>query len=114
MHQPSHLNFPQLTPKMPKNLQKQPNLHLQYNHELIHFNQPKHGKSQLKLPQPNTPTLQTQLPHYLFIPPPPPTIPLLQKTPIPQTKHLPPFPITPQFLISTNPHVIQPHHPKLY
>ncbi|WP_186309817.1 malate:quinone oxidoreductase, partial [Staphylococcus saprophyticus] len=28
--------------------------------------------------------------------------------------HLAGFPITRQFLISTNPHLIQPHHPKLY
>ncbi|WP_391543827.1 malate:quinone oxidoreductase, partial [Staphylococcus warneri] len=102
INQPTHLNFPHLTPKIPKNIQQHPNPNLQYNHQLIHFNHPKHGKSQLKLPQPNTPHLQTQLPHYLFIRPPPPPIPLLQKTPIPQTKHFPPFPITPQFLICTN------------
>ncbi|WP_186306333.1 malate:quinone oxidoreductase, partial [Staphylococcus epidermidis] len=57
---------------------------------------------------------QTVLPHYVFIPPPARPIPLLQKTPIPQTKHLPPFPITPHFLISTNPHLINQHHLKLY
>ncbi|WP_186310173.1 malate:quinone oxidoreductase, partial [Staphylococcus epidermidis] len=37
-----------------------------------------------------------------------------QETPIPQTKHLPPFPISPQFIPSTNPQLIQQHHPKLY
>ncbi|WP_145520063.1 malate:quinone oxidoreductase, partial [Staphylococcus warneri] len=38
----------------------------------------------------------------------------LQKTPIKQSKHIPPFPLTPLFLRSKNPHLINPHHPKLY
>ncbi|WP_186309729.1 malate:quinone oxidoreductase, partial [Staphylococcus epidermidis] len=46
--------------------------------------------------------------------PPPHSIPLLQKSPLKQTQHLPAFPITPQFLTSTNPHIIKQHPPKLY
>ncbi|WP_186306031.1 malate:quinone oxidoreductase, partial [Staphylococcus epidermidis] len=52
--------------------------------------------------------------NFLFIPPPPPTLPLLQKTNINQSKHIPPFPVTPLFLPSKNPHLIHTHHPKLY
>ncbi|WP_186309602.1 malate:quinone oxidoreductase, partial [Staphylococcus epidermidis] len=42
------------------------------------------------------------------------SIPLLQKSALKQRQHLRRFPITRQFLTSTNPHIIKQHPPKLY
>ncbi|WP_186305666.1 malate:quinone oxidoreductase, partial [Staphylococcus epidermidis] len=80
------------------------NLSLKYNHHLLHLTQTQHPKSQVLLQNTQTKQKITKIPHKLFIPPPPHSIPLLQKSPLKQTQHLPPFPITPQFLTSTNPH----------
>ncbi|WP_186311327.1 malate:quinone oxidoreductase, partial [Staphylococcus haemolyticus] len=63
---------------------------------------------------PSSPQSHTYQSEFLFIPPPPPTLPLLQKTPINQSKHIPPFPVTRFFLPCTNKHLIEKHHPKLY
>uniref|UniRef100_UPI00164999E1 malate:quinone oxidoreductase n=1 Tax=Staphylococcus pasteuri TaxID=45972 RepID=UPI00164999E1 len=38
INQPTHLNFPHLTPKIPQTIQQHPNPNLQYNHQLIDFN----------------------------------------------------------------------------
>ena len=42
------------------------------------------------------------------------TLPLLQKTGIPESKHLAGFPISGQFLVCDNPEVVQQHHSKVY
>ena len=110
----SDVNFGELTRKMAKNLEKQPNVDVQYNHEVMDFNQRKDGKWEVKVRQRNSGSVETQLADYVFIGAGGGAIPLLQKTGIPESKHLGGFPITGQFLICTNPDVIQAHDAKVY
>lgn len=110
----SDVNFGELTRKMAKNLEKQPNVDVQYNHEVMDFNQRKDGKWEVKVRQRNSGSVKTQLADYVFIGAGGGAIPLLQKTGIPESKHLGGFPITGQFLICTNPDVIQAHDAKVY
>ena len=110
----SDVNFGELTRKMAKNLEKEPNVDVQYNHEVMDFNQRKDGKWEVKVRQRNSGSVKTQLADYVFIGAGGGAIPLLQKTGIPESKHLGGFPITGQFLICTNPDVIQAHDAKVY
>ena len=108
------VNFGELTRKMAKNIEQHPNANVQYNHEVIDFNHRKDGKWEVKVRQRNSGDVQTELADYVFIGAGGGAIPLLQKTGIPESKHLGGFPITGQFLICTNPDIIAQHDAKVY
>ncbi|WP_210139740.1 L-lactate dehydrogenase (quinone) [Staphylococcus sp. GDY8P120P] len=108
------VNFGELTRKMAANLEKDPNVEIQYHHEVLDFNQRNDGKWEVHIRNVNTGETQTQLADYVFIGAGGAAIPLLQKTGIPESKHLGGFPITGQFLTCTNPNVIEEHGAKVY
>ncbi|WP_186323721.1 malate:quinone oxidoreductase, partial [Paenibacillus xylanexedens] len=93
---------------------KNQNLDVPYQHSLKNIKPTTNPPCQLTLKNLTTPPTQPHTPKFLFIPPPPPTFHLLHKTPIPQPKHIPAFPLTPLFILSKNPHILNHHHPKLY
>ena len=108
------VNFGELTRKMARNLEKSPQVEVQYHHEVLDFNQRNDGKWEVQIRNVNTGETQTQLADYVFIGAGGAAIPLLQKTGIPESKHLGGFPITGQFLTCTNPNVIEEHGAKVY
>ncbi|MFQ3791700.1 L-lactate dehydrogenase (quinone) [Staphylococcus nepalensis] len=108
------VNFGELTRKMAANLEKDPHVEVQYHHEVLDFNQRNDGKWEVYIRNVNTGETQTQLADYVFIGAGGAAIPLLQKTGIPESKHLGGFPITGQFLTCTNPNVIEEHGAKVY
>src|SRR5699024_704016 len=108
------VNFGELTRKMAANLKKDPHVEVQYHHEVLDFNQRNDGKWEVHIRNVNTGETQTQLADYVFIGAGGAAIPLLQKTGIPESKHLGGFPITGQFLTCTNPNVIEEHGAKVY
>ena len=108
------VNFGELTRKMARNLEKNPKVEVQYHHEVLDFNQRNDGKWEVQIRNVNTGETQTQLADYVFIGAGGAAIPLLQKTGIPESKHLGGFPITGQFLTCTNPNVIEEHDAKVY
>jgi len=108
------VNFGELTRKMARNLEKSPQVEVQYHHEVLDFNQRNDGKWEVQIRNVNTGETQTQLADYVFIGAGGAAIPLLQKTGIPESKHLGGFPITGQFLTCTNPNVIEEHVAKVY
>lgn len=108
------VNFGELTRKMARNLEKSPQVEVQYHHEVLDFNQRNDGKWEVQIRNANTGETQTQLADYVFIGAGGAAIPLLQKTGIPESKHLGGFPITGQFLTCTNPNVIEEHDAKVY
>ncbi|MDW8552729.1 MULTISPECIES: L-lactate dehydrogenase (quinone) [Staphylococcus] len=108
------VNFGELTRKMAANLEKDPHVEVQYHHEVLDFNQRNDGKWEVHIRNVNTGGTQTQLADYVFIGAGGAAIPLLQKTGIPESKHLGGFPITGQFLTCTNPNVIEEHGAKVY
>ncbi|WP_186365086.1 malate:quinone oxidoreductase, partial [Staphylococcus hominis] len=72
----------------------------------INFNRRKDGTWEVKVKNRNSGDVETVLADYVFIGAGGGAIPLLQKTGIPESKHLGGFPISGQFLICTNPDVI--------
>lgn len=108
------VNFGELTRKMAKNIEKHDNAKVQYNHEVIDFKQRKDEKWEVKIRNRNNNAIFTELADYIFIGAGGGAIPLLQKTGIPESKHLGGFPITGQFLICTNPEIISQHDAKVY
>jgi len=108
------VNFGELTRKMAANLEKDPHVEVKYHHEELDFNQRNDGKWEVHIRNVNTGETQTQLADYVFIGAGGAAIPLLQKTGIPESKHLGGFPITGQFLTCTNPNVIEEHGAKVY
>lgn len=108
------VNFGALTRKLAKNLEETPKTEVHYNHEVVNFNQRLDGKWEVEIRERNSGVTQTQLADYVFIGAGGGAIPLLQKTGIPESKHLGGFPITGQFLTCTNPEVIKEHDAKVY
>ncbi|WP_086429552.1 L-lactate dehydrogenase (quinone) [Staphylococcus cornubiensis] len=108
------VNFGELTRKMAKSIEKHKNADVHYNHEVRDFNRRKDGKWEVTVVNRNTGESQVQLADYIFIGAGGGAIPLLQKTGIPESKHLGGFPITGQFLMCTNPDVIEEHGVKVY
>ena len=108
------VNYGELTRKMAKSIEKHPNADVQYNHEVINFNRRKDGIWEVKVKNRNSGDVETVLADYVFIGAGGGAIPLLQKTGIPESKHLGGFPISGQFLICTNPDVINEHDVKVY
>ena len=108
------VNYGELTRKMAKSIEKHPNADVQYNHEVINFNRRKDGTWEVKVKNRNSGDVETVLADYVFIGAGGGAIPLLQKTGIPESKHLGGFPISGQFIACTNPQVIEQHDAKVY
>ena len=108
------VNYGELTRKMAKNIKKHPNADVQYNHEVVNFNRRKDGIWEVKVKNRNTGQVFEHQTDYVFIGAGGGAIPLLQKTGIPESKHLGGFPISGQFIACTNPQVIEQHDAKVY
>ncbi|HEC2146923.1 TPA: malate dehydrogenase (quinone) [Staphylococcus delphini] len=108
------VNFGELTRKMAKSIEAHKNADVHYNHEVKDFNRRNDGKWEVTVVNRNTGESHIQLADYIFIGAGGGAIPLLQKTGIPESKHLGGFPITGQFLMCTNPDVIEEHGVKVY
>lgn len=108
------VNFGELTRKMTANIEAHDNAEVKFNHEVIDFKQREDKKWEVKIRNRNSGEVFTEIAHHIFIGAGGGAIPLLQKTGIPESKHLGGFPITGQFLTCTNPKVIEEHGVKVY
>ncbi len=108
------VNFGELTRKMAKNLNEHDNAEIFYKHEVQDFNRRKDGKWEVKVKDLNTKKVETYITDYVFIGAGGHAIPLLQKTGIPESKHLGGFPISGAFLVCNNPKVVAEHEAKVY
>lgn len=108
------VNFGELTRKMAKNIEKHDNATVKYNHEVLDFEQLDNGQWEVTVKNRETGHTFKQTADYVFIGAGGGAIPLLQKTGIPESKHLGGFPISGQFLACTNPQVIEQHDAKVY
>lgn len=108
------VNYGALTRKMAKNLHDSSNVEVQYNHEVVDFERLSNGKWLVKIKNRNTGDVFEHQTDYVFIGAGGGAIPLLQKTGIPESKHLGGFPISGQFIACTNPQVIEQHDAKVY
>ena len=108
------VNFGELTRKMARHLELDEHVEVKYSHQVLDFERLSNGKWQVKIKDLKTGSVFEEVTDYVFIGAGGAAIPLLQKTGIPESKHLGGFPITGQFLACTNPQVIEAHDAKVY
>ncbi|MGV3244913.1 L-lactate dehydrogenase (quinone) [Staphylococcus sp. 11261D007BR] len=108
------VNYGELTRKMAKGIEKHDHASIHYNHEVKDFNRLDNGKWEATIVNRENGQSEVIEADYVFIGAGGGAIPLLQKTGIPESKHLGGFPITGQFLECTNPNVIEEHGVKVY
>ncbi|MCJ1759446.1 malate dehydrogenase (quinone) [Mammaliicoccus sciuri] len=108
------VNFGELTRKLVKNIEKHENAQVHFRHEVVDFKQLSNSKWEVKVCNLETGKVETHVADYIFIGAGGHAIPLLQKTKIPESRHLGGFPISGAFLVCNNPKVVSEHNAKVY
>ncbi|WP_338121327.1 malate dehydrogenase (quinone) [Mammaliicoccus vitulinus] len=108
------VNFGELTRKLVKNIEQHDNAQVHFRHEVVDFKQLDNSKWEVKVRNLVTGETETHVADYIFIGAGGNAIPLLQKTKIPESKHLGGFPISGAFLVCNNPKIVREHNAKVY
>lgn len=108
------VNFGELTRKLVKNISEHDKADVFYRQEAIGFRQLSNGKWEVKIRNLDDNKIEYHYADYIFIGAGGHAIPLLQKTGIPESKHLGGFPISGAFLVCNNPEVVDRHNAKVY
>lgn len=108
------VNFGELTRKMIANLETSNHISVQYNSEVTHIKRLTDGTWEVRMKNPVEETLAYHTADVIFIGAGGGAIPLLQKTKIPESKHIGGFPISGEFLLCRNPEVVDQHQSKVY
>ncbi|WP_301420771.1 malate dehydrogenase (quinone) [Mammaliicoccus lentus] len=108
------VNFGELTRKLVKNIEKHDNAEVQFRQEVVNFKQREDSKWEVEVRNLETGEVATHVADYIFIGAGGNAIPLLQKTKIPESKHLGGFPISGAFLVCNNPKIVNEHDAKVY
>ncbi|ALX49618.1 malate dehydrogenase (quinone) [Lentibacillus amyloliquefaciens] len=106
------INYGALTRAMCDHLENK-NVNIQYNYNVEDINRTKDGQWELKVRDRNG-AIGTHTSKFVFIGAGGGSLPLLQKTQIPEGKHIGGFPISGQYLECDNPEVIEQHFAKVY
>lgn len=107
------VNFGALTRKLVANLQKQ-DVEVNYNHSVLDVKRNKEGLWEVKVHDKNTGKVEYHTAKFVFLGAGGGSLELLQKTGIPESKHVGGFPISGLFLVCKNEEVIKQHHAKVY
>lgn len=107
------VNFGALTRILFEHLKKQ-NVDIKYKHKVEDIKRRKDGKWEVKVKNLNTGEIERHAANFVFIGGGGGSLPLLQKTGIPESKHIGGFPVSGLFLVCKNPDVIKKHHAKVY
>lgn len=107
------INFRALTRKLLDHLNSQ-NVHIKYNNSVNDIKRTDDGSWEVKVYNSERDTLEYHTAKYVFIGAGGGALPLLQKTEIPESKHVGGFPVSGLFLVCNNPDVISQHHAKVY
>lgn len=108
------VNFGELTRKMASDIHGHSNATVHYQHEVMDFRQLDNSKWEVKIHNLEEKKIEYHTADYIFIGAGGHAIPLLQKTKIPESKHLGGFPISGAFLVCNNPEVVSRHNAKVY
>ena len=108
------INFGELTRKMMGNLESKENMHISYNSDVLDIHRMEDGAWEVKVRNYADNTIEYHTADFVFIGGGGGAIPLLQKTKIPESKSIGGFPISGQFLICTNPEIVNQHEAKVY
>lgn len=106
------INYGALTRTMCNFLEKE-NVDIKYNHDVKDIKQREDGLWEVTVQKGNE-VIETHTAKFVFIGAGGKSLPLLQKTNIPESKHVGGFPISGQYLECNNPEVIEQHHAKVY
>lgn len=108
----SDVNFGNLTRILFEHLQKQ-GVEVNYNHTVENIKRTNEGSWEVKVKSADG-KLQYNTAKFLFIGAGGGSLPLLQKTGIPESKHVGGFPVSGLFFVCNNQEVIDQHHAKVY
>ncbi|MGD8192824.1 malate:quinone oxidoreductase [Brevibacillus ginsengisoli] len=107
------VNFGALTRKLFNHL-KSKNVDINYNHKVEDITRTNDGAWELKVRNEDSGTVERHTANFVFIGGGGGSLPLLQKTGIPESKHIGGFPVSGLFLVCNNPEVVAQHHAKVY
>ncbi|TDL79204.1 malate:quinone oxidoreductase [Peribacillus frigoritolerans] len=107
------VNFGALTRMMFDHL-KRKNVKMHYNHSVEDMKRTSDGSWELKVRNIDSGTVEHHTAKFVFIGGGGGSLPLLQKTGIPESKHIGGFPVSGLFLVCKNPEVVAQHHAKVY
>ncbi|WP_191271532.1 malate:quinone oxidoreductase [Neobacillus kokaensis] len=107
------VNFGALTRLLFDHLKKQ-NVEINYKHQVEDIKRTEDGKWELKVWNMASGAIERHTAKFVFIGGGGGSLPLLQKTGIPESKHIGGFPVSGLFLVCNNPEVVEQHHAKVY
>jgi len=107
------VNFGALTRMLFEHL-KSNDVEISYKHSVKNIKRTDDGSWQVKVHNLNTGSIEYHTAKFLFIGGGGGSLPLLQKTGIPESKHIGGFPVSGLFLVCNNPEVVEQHHAKVY
>ncbi|MGB8957339.1 MAG: malate:quinone oxidoreductase, partial [Tumebacillaceae bacterium] len=107
------VNFGALTRMLFDHLKSQ-NVEIRYKHSVDDIKRTSDGSWELKVRNVNSGTVERHTAKFVFIGGGGGSLPLLQKSGIPEGKHIGGFPVSGLFMVCNNPEVIEQHHAKVY
>ena len=107
------VNFGALTRMLFEHLQKQ-NVEIHYKHSVKDIKRASDGSWELKVHDLASGQIEYHTAKFVFIGGGGGSLPLLQKTGIPESKHIGGFPVSGLFMVCHNPEVVAQHHAKVY
>ncbi|WP_010632771.1 malate:quinone oxidoreductase [Sporolactobacillus vineae] len=109
----SDVNFGALTRMLFAHLQAE-GVDVHYSHHVENLTRTGDGLWKVKVHDGSTGRIETETARFVFIGGGGGSLPLLQKTGIPESKHIGGFPVSGLFMVCKNPEVIARHHAKVY
>ncbi|PGS54430.1 malate:quinone oxidoreductase [Bacillus sp. AFS041924] len=107
------VNFGALTRMMFEHLESN-NVEINYRHSVEDIKRTSDGSWEVKVYNMSTGNIDSHIAKFVFIGSGGASLPLLQKTGIPESKHIGGFPVSGLFLVCNNPEVAKQHHAKVY
>lgn len=107
------VNFGALTRKLIDHLESE-DVDIQYNHTVDDIQRTEDGNWEVTVRNADRGTIECHTAKFVFIGAGGGALPLLQKTGIPESKHIGGFPVSGLFLVCNNPEVIEQHNAKVY
>ena len=107
------VNFGTLTGMLLDHLQNQ-GVQINYKHSVKNIKRTNDGLWEVKVRNLDSGSVEVHTAKFVFIGGGGGSLPLLQKTGIPESKHIGGFPVSGLFMVCNNPDVIEKHHAKVY
>lgn len=113
MEKGTDVNFGELTRQLFNNLQHE-GVSLNYKHEVLDLKQMDNGKWEVKVKDLKTGSDEFHIADFVFIGAGGGSLPLLQKTKIPESKNIGGFPVSGLFLVAQDEEIVNKHEGKVY